>query len=88
MKRIHIAIALALLSLIILVGCSGKMRYPNYYTLNLPAPPDPPAAENVKATVAIREFEGRSCSKRHQNQSVSMRITAGPLIPVSWLPTR
>ena len=32
------------------------MRYPNYYTLNLPAPPDPPPAENVHATVAIREF--------------------------------
>ena len=64
MKRIHIAIALALLSLIILVGCSGKMRYPNYYTLNLPAPPDPPAAENVKATVAIREFTAPAYIRR------------------------
>jgi len=32
------------------------VRYPNYYTLNLPAPPDPPAAENAHAVVAIREF--------------------------------
>jgi ABC-type uncharacterized transport system auxiliary subunit len=32
------------------------VRYPNYYTLNLPAPPDPPPAENVHAAVAIREF--------------------------------
>ena len=64
MKRIHIAIALALLSLIILVGCSGKMRYPNYYTLNLPAPPDPPAAENAKATVAIREFTAPAYIRR------------------------
>jgi ABC-type uncharacterized transport system auxiliary subunit len=32
------------------------VRYPNYYTLNLPAPPDPPPAENAHATVAIREF--------------------------------
>ena len=32
------------------------MRYPNYYTLNLPAPPDPPPAENAHASVAIREF--------------------------------
>ena len=32
------------------------MRYPSYYTLNLPAPPDPPAAESVHAAVAIREF--------------------------------
>jgi ABC-type uncharacterized transport system auxiliary subunit len=39
-----------------LVGCSGKMKYPSYYTLNLPAPPDPPAAEGVRTSVAIREF--------------------------------
>jgi ABC-type uncharacterized transport system auxiliary subunit len=64
MRRIHIAIALALLGLIILVGCSGKMRYPNYYTLSLPAPPDPPAAENVKATVAIREFTAPAYIRR------------------------
>jgi ABC-type uncharacterized transport system auxiliary subunit len=32
------------------------VRYPNYYTLNLPAPPDPPPAENVHAAVAVREF--------------------------------
>lgn len=56
MKRIHIMAGLLLSSLIILAGCSGKMRYPSYYTLNLPAPPDPPAAEDAKATVAIREF--------------------------------
>jgi ABC-type uncharacterized transport system auxiliary subunit len=56
MKRISITIIFAFSSLIILTGCSGRMRYPNYYTLNLPAPPDPPAAEGVKATVAIREF--------------------------------
>jgi len=39
-----------------LTGCVGRVRHPNYYTLNLPAPPDPPAAENVHATLAIREF--------------------------------
>jgi ABC-type uncharacterized transport system auxiliary subunit len=56
MKRIHITTVLALFSLIILAGCSGTMRYPSYYTLNLPAPPDPPPPENAKASVAIREF--------------------------------
>ena len=56
MKRIHIPVALLLFSLIIAAGCSGNMHYPNYYTLNLPAPPDPPAPEIAKATVAIREF--------------------------------
>ena len=34
----------------------GGCEYPKYYTLNLPAPPDPPPAENVHAAVAIREF--------------------------------
>ena len=32
------------------------MRYPSYYTLNLPSPPDPPPAEGVHAVVAVREF--------------------------------
>lgn len=66
MKRTHIKIALLLSSLIILAGCSSKMRYPNYYTLNLPAPPDPPASENAKATVAIREFSAPGYLRRGQ----------------------
>jgi len=45
-----------LAALVILTGCGGRVRYPSYYTLNLPAPPDPPAAENAHATLAIREF--------------------------------
>ena len=56
MKRTLKAIVFSLAALVILVGCGGKVRYPNYYTLNLPAPPDPPAAESVHAAVAIREF--------------------------------
>jgi ABC-type uncharacterized transport system auxiliary subunit len=64
MKRIHIMVALLLSSLIILAGCSGKMRYPSYYTLNLPAPPDPPAADDAKATVAIREFNAPAYLRR------------------------
>lgn len=47
---------MSLVALVILVGCAGKVRYPQYYTLELPAPPDPPAAENTHATLAIREF--------------------------------
>ena len=64
MKRIDITTVLAVFSLIILAGCSGKMRHPNYYTLNLPAPPDPPAAESARATVAIREFSAPAYLRR------------------------
>ena len=64
MKRISITIVLALSSLTILTGCSGKMRYPSYYNLNLPAPPDPPAPENAKAIVAIREFSAPAYLRR------------------------
>lgn len=56
MKRTLITLVLCLAALVIFAGCGGKVRYPNYYTLNLPAPPDPPPAENAHATVAIREF--------------------------------
>jgi ABC-type uncharacterized transport system auxiliary subunit len=64
MKRICVTTLFALFSLFILAGCSGKMRYPSYYTLNLPAPPDPPAVENAKATVAIRLFTAPAYLRR------------------------
>jgi ABC-type uncharacterized transport system auxiliary subunit len=56
MRRTVTTIVLSLAALAILASCGGKVRYPNYYTLNLPAPPDPPPAGNVHAAVAIREF--------------------------------
>ena len=46
MRRTVTRIVFCLAALVILTGCVGRVRYPNYYTLNLPAPPDPPAAEN------------------------------------------
>jgi cholesterol transport system auxiliary component len=62
MKTISLVLSLA--ALVVLAGCGGKVRYPNYYTLNLPAPPDPPAAENAHATVAIREFRAPAYLKQ------------------------
>jgi ABC-type uncharacterized transport system auxiliary subunit len=56
MKRTLTNSVFCLAALVILAGCAGRVRYPAYYTLNLPAPPDPPAAENAHATLAIREF--------------------------------
>src|SRR5258708_30483052 len=56
MRRTVTTIIFCLAALVILAGCGGRVRYPSYYTLNLPAPPDPPPAENVHAAVAIREF--------------------------------
>ncbi len=55
MKKHLKAFGLALAT-VILAGCGGAVKYPNYYTLHLPPPPDPPAAENVRATLAVREF--------------------------------
>src|SRR6201999_3093502 len=60
MKRTVTTIGFSLVALVILASCGGSVRYPNYYTLNLPAPPDPPPAGNVHATVAIREFRAPS----------------------------
>src|ERR1700723_4681446 len=56
MKRIVTNSVFCLAALVILTGCGGRVKYPNYYTLNLPAPPDPPAAATAHATLAIREF--------------------------------
>ena len=59
MKKLLSALALMMMMAIVaaLTGCGGKLRYPAYYTLNLPAPPDPPAAENVRTSIAVREFQ-------------------------------
>src|SRR5258707_15869027 len=56
MRRTVTPIVFSLAALVILASCGGRVRYPSYYSLNLPAPPDPPPAENVHAAVAIREF--------------------------------
>jgi ABC-type uncharacterized transport system auxiliary subunit len=56
MKKPATAIVLMLTLLPALVGC-GRIRYPAYYTLNLPAPPDPPAPERVHTSIAVREFQ-------------------------------
>jgi ABC-type uncharacterized transport system auxiliary subunit len=56
MKRTLTTIVFSLAALVILASCGGKVRNPSYYTLNLPAPPDPPAAENVHATLSVHEF--------------------------------
>jgi len=54
-KRLAMTVV-AILAFVILAGCAGKVGRSNYYTLHLPAPPDPPAAENAHTTVAVREF--------------------------------
>jgi ABC-type uncharacterized transport system auxiliary subunit len=64
MKR-NLAMAVVALSTIaVLAGCAGKMGRTNYYTLNLPAPPDPPAAESAHTAVAIREFRAPAYLKQ------------------------
>jgi cholesterol transport system auxiliary component len=63
MKKLTTALALMMTLLPVLSGC-GRVRYPAYYTLNLPAPPDPPAAENVRTSIAVREFQSPNYLKQ------------------------
>jgi uncharacterized lipoprotein YmbA len=51
-----IAISIVLTALMALASCGGAVRYPNYYSLHIPPPPDPPAQEGVRASLAVREF--------------------------------
>lgn len=56
MKKLLKGAGIALAALMILAGCGGAVKYPNYYTLHLPPPPDPPAKDDVHVTLAVREF--------------------------------
>jgi len=64
MKRNLAITIVAVSTLAVLTGCAGRVRRMNYYTLNLPAPPDPPAAENAHTSVAIREFRAPAYLKQ------------------------
>jgi ABC-type uncharacterized transport system auxiliary subunit len=56
MKKRRISVCVVLATLIILVGCGGAAKYPNYYTLHVQPLVDPPAPEGVHASLAVREF--------------------------------
>jgi ABC-type uncharacterized transport system auxiliary subunit len=68
MKKKLIAMSFALTALVILSGCGGAVKYPSYYTLHVPPPPDPPAEGNLHSTLAVREF--RSPAYLHQGTIV------------------
>ena len=91
MKQHLAAMCLVLTALVVLTGCGGPVKYPNYYTLHLPPPPDPPVAENVHATLAVREISiARSTfgkeplfTKPPRNRLAFTTTTAGRWIRVS-----
>lgn len=56
MKKQVVSVCVVLAALIGLSSCGGAIKYPNYYTLNVPTPPDPPPPESVHASLAVREF--------------------------------
>jgi ABC-type uncharacterized transport system auxiliary subunit len=64
MKTSLVMTLVALSTLAVLAGCAGKVGHTNYYTLNLPAPPDPPAPEDAHTSVAIREFRAPAYLKQ------------------------
>src|SRR5215469_16567175 len=68
MRKKLIAISFVLTALITLAGFGGAAKYPKYYTLHVPPPPDPPAQEDVNASLAVREF--RSPTYLHQGAIV------------------
>jgi ABC-type uncharacterized transport system auxiliary subunit len=56
MKKLSSVLALMLMLLPALAGC-GRVRYPRYYTLNVPPAPDPVADENPGTSIAVRQFQ-------------------------------
>jgi len=39
-----------------LIGCTGRTRFPSYYTLHVPPAPDPPVAGGTRVSIAVHEF--------------------------------
>jgi ABC-type uncharacterized transport system auxiliary subunit len=68
MKKKLIVISFVLAALVSLAGCGGAVKYPKYYALQVPPPPDPPVQEGVRASLAVREF--RSPTYLHQGPIV------------------
>jgi ABC-type uncharacterized transport system auxiliary subunit len=68
MKKKLIMISFVLTALITLAGCGRAVKYPDYYTLHVPPPPDPPLQTGVRASLAVREF--RSPTYLHQGAIV------------------
>src|SRR5215472_7125290 len=68
MKKKLIMISFVLTALIALAGCGRAVKYPDYYTLHVPPPPDPPVQKGVRASLAVREF--RSAAYLHQGAIV------------------
>jgi uncharacterized lipoprotein YmbA len=68
MRTKIITISFVLTALITLAGCASAVKYPSYYVLHVPPPPDPPAKEGVRASLAVREF--RAPTYLHQGAIV------------------
>ena len=68
MRKYRMALCFTLAALAVLMGCGGKAKFPNYYTLHVPPPPDPPAKEGARVCLAVREF--RSPTYLHQGAIV------------------
>jgi uncharacterized lipoprotein YmbA len=48
----------ACLAALLMAGCAGKILYPHYYTLDIPAAPKPSVSDSLlPATLAVRRFE-------------------------------
>ena len=56
MKKLRTELALIMVFVAALAGC-GRVRYPKYYTLNVPPPPDPISQESPRTSIAVREFQ-------------------------------
>jgi len=59
MKK-HLMTALFTLGVFVLAGCGGAAKYQNYYTLHVPSPPDPPVADRIHTSLAVRELRSPS----------------------------
>jgi ABC-type uncharacterized transport system auxiliary subunit len=56
MRIQHAALLTIACAAAITLGACDRVKYPTYYTLHLPAPPDPPPALEARASLAVREF--------------------------------
>ena len=78
MKRHFTAVLATLAISLALTGClGGRVKYPAYYTLQVPPPPESPPTETARPSLAVQELHRRGTCVKEPSHTASHRSRSG-----------